>query len=130
MKAYLLDTNVLIALFSKYTAKRARSFLAKLKKNAIFYICGLVLSEFYQGIDKKDAEYYSSILEEFPYLPSSRRIYENAGLIACKLRKRGKTIPLGDCIIAETAKLYGSTVITLDKHFIGFSGVKVKHFVL
>ena len=53
MKAYLFDTNILISLFSKYTAKRTRSLLAKLKKNAVFYICGLVLSEFYQGIDKK-----------------------------------------------------------------------------
>lgn len=130
MKAYLLDTNILIALFSKYTAKHARVFLSKLKKNAIFHVCGLVLSEFYQGIDKKDAEYYSALLEDFPYLPSSRRIYEKAGLTAYRLRKKGKTIPLGDCIIAETAKLYGATVITLDKHFIGFPGVKVKHFII
>lgn len=130
MKAYLIDTNVLIALFSKYTASRMRYFLARLKKNAIFYVCGLVLSEFYQGIDKKDAEYYSAVLEDFPYLHSSRSIYESAGLTAYRLRKKGKTIPLGDCIVAATAKLYNATVITLDKHFIGFPGVKVKHFVL
>ncbi|MEK7171687.1 MAG: PIN domain-containing protein [Patescibacteria group bacterium] len=130
MKAYLFDTNILISLFSKYTAKRTRSLLAKLKKNAVFYICGLVLSEFYQGIDKKDAEYYSAVLEDFPYLHSSRSIYENAGLTAHKLRKKGKTIPLGDCIVAATAKLYGATVVTLDKHFIGFPEIKVKHFVL
>ena len=32
MKAYLFDTNILISLLPKYTAKRTRSLLAKLKR--------------------------------------------------------------------------------------------------
>lgn len=126
MKSYLIDTCVLIAWFSKRTASATRDIVHQhIKEDSILYVCGLVLAEFYRGIEKKESEYYSTLLEEFPYLHSARSLYEHAGLAAHELQKMGKTIPLGDCIVAETAKLYKAGVITFDKHFQKYPGLNI-----
>ena len=130
MKAYLIDTNVLISLFSVPTEQRVKHLLKTLNKKSILYLCGPVLSEFYQGIDRKNAEYYSALLDEFPYLHSNRAIYENTGLMAHELKKQGWTAPLGDCMIAQISKHYQAEVVTFDKHFLHFKGIKVKFFRL
>lgn len=127
MKAYLIDTCVLIAWFSKRTAAVTRAIVYQhiKEQDSILYICGLVLAEFYRGIEKKEAEHYSSLLDEFPYLPSARSVYENAGLAGYQLQKNGKNIPLGDNIIAETAKYYKAKLVTHDNHFKKYPGLKL-----
>lgn len=130
MTAYLLDTNILIGLFAPRTREKVRHFLENLKRDATFYVCGMVLAEFYRGIDNRDAELYSSLLEDFPYFSSQKPIYEHAGLMAHELRKRGKTIPIVDCVIAQTAKYYNAILITTDADFLRFPRLKVKFYKL
>jgi len=128
MKTYLLDTNILIALFSKFHHITIKKRIEKLRtKRSRLATCGFVLAEFYQGIAPEHAEYYSFHLDQLVYLPSTRSCFENAGSLSYKLKKAGKETSLGDCFIAACAKKYGATIITLDKDFKKIPGIKVKH---
>ncbi|MBI2453648.1 PIN domain-containing protein, partial [Candidatus Peregrinibacteria bacterium] len=116
MKTYLLDTNILIALFSKRHQEKIRTQLLTLKKTRNrLATCGIVLSEFYQGIERHDAEFYSAYLDQFIYLPGKKSVFENAGILSHELKRSGRETPLGDCLVAAFAKEYGATVITLDR---------------
>lgn len=126
MKLSLLDTNILITLFSKKYSDEMRAWLRKRRgKRHILATCGIVLSEFYRGIDRHHAEKYSFYLGNFSYLHSTRSIYENAGLLAYNLAKKGKTVPLIDCVIAQIAKQFHATLITFDKDFRKIPGIKI-----
>lgn len=129
MRFFVLDTNILISLFSKKGSVRTAAFLKKLhKRRSALATCGPVLAEFYRGIERKDAERYSSYLSDFKYLHSAQNIYENAGILAHGLDKKGKSTPLMDCLIAEIAKHHDATLVTSDRDFKRFSKLDVKFF--
>lgn len=118
MKLYLLDTSVLIALFSKKSSPSCLAFLQNLKKkSASLSTCGIVLSEFYRGVSPREAEKYSFYLDQLRYLHSSKSIYEKAGLLAGGLSKKGIKISLADCVIAAVAQYFQATVVTFDNDF-------------
>lgn len=127
MKTYLLDTNILIALFSKYQAETVKRFLAKLRRTrSRLATCGIVVAEFYQGVSPENAEYYSFELDKLVYLPASRSCFEKAGFISYRLKKAGKTTPLADCFIAACAKEYHATIVTMDQDFKRIPGIRAK----
>lgn len=127
MKLYLLDTSVLIALFSKKSFIKIHQFLEKFRKSrAVFATCGIILTEFYSGVDEARRCEYIEYLSALKFLESNRKIYENAGFLFYSLRKQGVSISLADAIIAENAKFYSATLITLDKDFQYFSNLKKK----
>lgn len=131
MKFYILDTSVLIALFSKKSFYKIHQFLEKFRKpRAAFATCGIILTEFYSGIDEIRRREYIQYLSTLKFLDSNREIYENAGFSFYSLRKQRIGISIADAVIAENAKFYGATLITLDKDFQYFLNLKKKIITL
>ena len=82
-------------------------------------ICGIIIQEVLQGIKEiKDFNRIYSILNEIPFLPTTKTTYIHAANIYRILRLRGITIPTIDVLIASIAIQNNTTLYTLDiKHF-------------
>ena len=114
---YLLDTNIVIALFARESV--AYQQLAKADEA---FVPSIVIGELYFGA-YKSGRINENIarIEEFA---SSNTILEvdsltarEYGRIKSSLRAKGKPIPENDIWIAATAIQYGLTLVTRDKHF-------------
>lgn len=68
---------------------------------------------------KSDRE--MSVLKDFkhifPFLPESPLLWESAGLLSYRLRRKGITVGLSDCLIAVSAQEADASLYTLDTHF-------------
>ena len=53
----------------------------------------------------------------FPFLPESPLLWESAGLLSYRLRRKGITVGLSDCLIAVSAQEADASLYTLDTHF-------------
>ncbi|HOO72239.1 MAG TPA: type II toxin-antitoxin system VapC family toxin [Spirochaetota bacterium] len=122
---YLLDTNIIIALFNN-----DREVIKKLTTAKEIFICNTVIGELYYGIhnslrkneNKKRLEEFiacSSILENNI---ETAKIY---GSLKSELKKKGKPIPENDIWVAALAIQYGLQLITRDKHFKEIKGLSL-----
>lgn len=114
---YLLDTNIVIALFARESV-----VYQQLAKADEAFVPSIVIGELYFGA-YKSGRINENIarIEEFA---SSNTILEvdsltarEYGRIKSSLRAKGKPIPENDIWIAATAIQYGLTLVTRDKHF-------------
>lgn len=114
---YLLDTNIVIALFARESV-----VYQQLAKADEAFVPSIVIGELYFGA-YKSGRINENIarIEEFA---SSNTILEvdsltarEYGRIISSLRAKGKPIPENDIWIAATAIQYGLTLVTRDKHF-------------
>lgn len=81
-------------------------------------ITGVILAELLQGSRTTgEVSELRAALEAVAWLETSRRIYTRAGTMGFELRRRGKTVPVTDCVIAAVAESAGASVLTLDGHF-------------
>src|SRR3989339_1700630 len=80
--------------------------------------CRLVLAELIQGIrSEKEAGLILDLALVARILNESESTWQQAGFLAHKLKKQGKTISLIDCYLAVLAKENKAVILTLDKHF-------------
>lgn len=120
---FLLDTNVIIALFAGETSLRNQLEQAK-----EVFVPTIALGELYFGAKKsRRAEENLKRLDEFAISASvlscdldTARTY---GAIKNSLRQEGKPIPENDIWIAAIARQYGLTLVTRDAHFDGIDGL-------
>jgi tRNA(fMet)-specific endonuclease VapC len=114
---YLLDSNVIIALFAKDPG--VHGHVAKAKE--IFIPC-IAIGELYFGAYKsrhaeKNLQRIDELALDATVLPcdaTTARIY---GQIKHRLKERGQPIPENDIWIAAIAQQYRLTLITKDSHF-------------
>jgi len=64
------------------------------------------------------------------YVHTSRELWEEISETAWSLDRKGKVVPVPDLIIAQCAKISGSTLITLDKDFKLIPGLKLSNSLL
>ncbi|GAB5047175.1 PIN domain-containing protein [Thermodesulfovibrio sp. TK110] len=117
VKKFLLDTNIIIALFAG--DENICKFLEK--SNEIF-IPVIAVGELYFGFLKsKRAKKNISVLEKF--LQSNTVLYCDSmtakfyGEIKRTLKEKGHPIPENDIWIAAIAKQYNLSLATRDNHF-------------
>jgi tRNA(fMet)-specific endonuclease VapC len=114
---YLLDTNIIIALFASEA-----SVINNLAQADEVFISSIALGELYFGARKSGrAEKNLERIEEFA---ASSTIIEcdastarQYGDVKNKLRIKGRPLPENDVWIAALALQYGLTLVTRDAHF-------------
>jgi len=123
---YLLDSNIIIALFSG--DKDVLKSIANAKE---VFISSTVLGELYFGVYKSEhiannmerIENFISLISIFSLDIHTAKYY---GSIKNSLKKIGKPIPENDIWIAATAKQYNLTLISRDEHFKSIENLKLE----
>lgn len=78
----------------------------------------LVLAELIQGAkSEKETALIINLALVTKILKDTESTWQQAGFLANKLKKQGKTLSLIDCYLAVLAKENKATILTLDKHF-------------
>ncbi len=114
---FLLDTNIVIAIFAKDP-----SVLDHLAQAAEVFVSSIVLGELFYGA-AKSSQAHANIarIEEFAagtvVLACDAATARDYGRIKNDLRIRGRPIPENDIWIAAIAMQHGLTVVSRDGHF-------------
>ena len=125
-KGIIPDTCAWIDYFRPGTA-----ILGQLLERAISagtaYICGPVLYELVQGTrSEKEKSALNNALGALPFLEMTEELWIKAGQLSADLRKKGKTIPFSDILIAILAIEHDLAVLTIDEHFQEIPGVAIQ----
>lgn len=116
-KLVLIDTSAWI----EYLKKTSHPITKEIESALILNVaatCQLVLAELLQGArSEKETDLILDLASVVRILNESESTWQEAGFLANKLRKQGRTIALIDCYLAVLAKENKAAILTLDKHF-------------
>lgn len=121
---FLLDTNVVIALFKGDAAVQEN-----LAKASAVFIPAIVLGELYYGARKsgqagKNLARIEEFLNTVAVLVCDAETARTYGLIKDCWRKKGRPIPENDLWIAAIAQQHDLVLVTRDEHFESIEGLK------
>ena len=123
---FLLDTNIVIALFAGEAGVQQR-----LTESGEVFVPSIVLGELYYGARKSTrvTENLARIAEfvaSNTVLPCDTATAQQYGDIENKLRAKGRPIPENDIWIAAIAMPYQLTLVARDGHFHEVDGLRVE----
>ena len=123
---FLLDTNIVIALFSEDTSVQKGIMEAEQ-----VFLPSIVLGELYYGAGKSlRTEENISRVDEFAAMSAvlgpNTATAKEYGEIKNALRNKGCPIPENDIWIAAITKRYGLTLVTRDEHFKEVEGIAIE----
>jgi tRNA(fMet)-specific endonuclease VapC len=123
---YLLDTNIVIALFDGDA-----HIIERINQSEEVYIPVFVLGELFYGAYKSTKQIQNlKQIEEFQnqleILECDKLTAKYYGEIKNDLRKKGKPIPENDIWISALAAQHQLTVVTRDKHFENVDMIKTE----
>ena len=122
---FLLDTNIVIALFAKEVGVQQRLAAA-----SEVFVPSVVLGELYYGA-RKSVRVEANIARVDAFAASSAVLVSDAatarqyGAIKNALRAKGRPLPENDIWIAAVAKQYDLTLVSRDGHFDEIAGLTV-----
>lgn len=123
---FLLDTNIVIAIFAKDPSAHQQLSAA----NEVF-VPSIVLGELYYGARKSSRG--ESNLRSVNKFAAANRILscdsdtaQEYGRIKNQLRKKGRPIPENDIWIAAMARQHSLTLVSRDKHFDEVDGIAIE----
>jgi len=122
----LLDTNIIIALFSG-----SNEVMEKLPTVSAVFVPSIAIGELYYGA-RKSAKFKanSARIDQFRsnsvILPADEETARHYGKLKDHLRSKGRPIPENDIWIASLAEQYRLTLISRDRHFAEIAGLKVE----
>ncbi|MBI5238049.1 MAG: type II toxin-antitoxin system VapC family toxin [Deltaproteobacteria bacterium] len=123
---FLLDTNIIIALFSEDL--KIREHIANASE---VFVPSIAIGELYFGAYKssKIQENHARI-DEFALintvLPCNADTARRYGDIKFRLKEKGRPIPENDIWIAAIAQQYDLTLVTRDTHFEAVGNFKIE----
>ncbi|GEM_PF-112078 len=124
-KGFLPDTCAWIEYF-KPGASMLKYALEQLLVNDKAFLCGPVLYELTQGLkSEKEKTIVMDALKSLEYIEMSEDLWIKAGDLSSALRRKGKTFPFSDILIAAIAIENNLSILTIDKHFEEIEGVKI-----
>lgn len=123
---FLLDTNIVIALFAEDTSVQKGIMEAEQ-----VFLPSIVLGELYYGAGKSlRTEENISRVDEFAAMSAvlgpNTATAKEYGDIKNALRNKGCPIPENDIWIAAITKRYGLTLVTRDEHFKEVEGIAIE----
>lgn len=123
---FLLDTNIVIALFAEDT-----SVQKGLMEAEQVFVPSIVLGELYYGAHKSLlTEENIARVDEFAAISAvlvpNTATAKEYGEIKNTLRNKGCPIPENDIWIAAITKQYGLTLVTRDEHFKEVEGIAME----
>ncbi len=123
---YLLDTNIVIALFANEAGVSER-----LAKAETTHVPAIVLGELYYGAlkssrAKENLERIADLVANADILDCDSRTARLFGEVKDRLRQKGRPIPENDIWIAAMALQYDLTLISRDAHFSEVENLKLE----
>lgn len=114
---YLLDTNILIALFAN-----EQSIIDQISQAAELFLPSIVVGELYYGAEKSGRKAVNlrridQLITTNTILECDARTARIYGAIKNQLKERGRPIPENDIWIAAITQQYQLTLVTRDTHF-------------
>ncbi|MBS4021853.1 MAG: PIN domain-containing protein [Dethiobacter sp.] len=123
MKIFV-DTSIWIEYF-----KNQPEIADKIDKgllSEIIYMVGPVISEILQGAKtESDFESLNNSIDGVPFIETDFADWRLAGELSFKLRRKGLTIPITDCLIAAISINNEAFIYSLDQHFKQIPDVKL-----
>ncbi len=112
----VVDTSIWIE-YLKNNFEIAPGLDKELLAGNIFMV-GPVVSELLQGAKtENDYRALSSTIDGVPYINAEFADWQLAGKLSFRMKKKGVTIAITDCLIAAIAMNNGAAVYTLDQDF-------------
>ena len=115
----LIDTTVWVDFFSGHPLPHVVALQAMIEDDEDLCICGVILTEVFQGI-RSDADYRKTkeYFESLILLPMRKVTFERSASLYRSLRKKGVTIrtPI-DCMIASVAIEHDIALLHNDRDF-------------
>jgi len=126
--SYLLDTNIVIALFANDSG-----VLRQLSVASQIFIPSIVLGELYYGANKSahsksNIAHIDNFALKSAVLACDTDTARHYGRIKDHLRVKGSPIPENDIWIAALAKQYHLTLASRDQHFRAIKEIKVEQW--
>ena len=112
----LVDTSVFIDFFRGSDAPSVDRLVELISSDRVA-LCGLIEAEIRYGLRPSERDRVQSLLKGFQTLDTKEEDFHHAGDLGSRLRVRGVTIPLHDCLIAALAIRYRVPLLTTDEHF-------------
>jgi tRNA(fMet)-specific endonuclease VapC len=114
---FLLDTNIVIALFANELA-----VIERLKNAEEIFIPSVVIGELYYGAQKSQLSSENLIriddfVQQNTILACNAETARHYGSMKEELRKKGRPIPENDLWIAAIARQHDLTLVSRDAHF-------------
>ncbi|MFA6033467.1 MAG: PIN domain-containing protein [Myxococcota bacterium] len=95
-----------------------KSLVDKLLDDERVCCSGIILAELMQGAKSdREIKVLREFLSVFNFLNETAGTWGAAGALSFSMRKKGKSIPLSDCLIAVLAEENAVQVLTFDRHF-------------
>ena len=118
MNRVLIDTSAWIEAFSRKGRDKIKKVVDELIKDNRLAICDLIKVELLQGVKSEDAfEELRLELETLYDLIMDKKTWDEAARLAYSLRRKGKTVPLIDVLIASMAIRHALPLLHQDRHF-------------
>jgi predicted nucleic acid-binding protein len=112
--------------FFRQQRTRLGDLLEGFLDNEPVYACGPVLCELLQGIrSEKEEVLLLDALRALPYLEMTEQTWVEAGRLAARLRRNGKTLPFSDILLAALAREHNLSILTADRHFAEISDIEI-----
>jgi hypothetical protein len=122
----LVDTSIWIDFFRHPDAESGAEIVRLLKLGHVS-TCGVIVAEILQGAANEDElEDLQENLKGLSFLDMDESTYIEAGRLSYNLRKKGRTMPLTDSLIANLAIRHKQILWTKDSHFRGIPGLELK----
>ena len=120
----LLDSSVWIDSFRDITPQVVELVRRFLHDDRVV-TCGPVLFEIKRGLRPRERKKILRLMSALPRLPVNENDWDAAAELDAKLRRKGVTIPLTDCLIAELCLRHKLPLFSLDAHFRSVPGLKL-----
>jgi tRNA(fMet)-specific endonuclease VapC len=123
---FLLDTNIIIALFAK-----ERRVLQKLRNAERVYLSSIAVGELLYGAHKStQARSNIARIEEFAaansVLACDLGTARHYGRVKDRLRRKGRPLPENDIWMAALARQHGLMLVSRDAHFTEVENLTLK----
>ena len=122
-KKVLIDTSIWIEYFGNTSddlASRVDEYLSE----EIVFVPMVVLAELIQGAkSERELSAIEELFSTIHILDQQKDTWRHAGLLSYQLKRKGLTVSLIDCYIAQIALEYGCEVFTKDAHFLQIARV-------
>jgi len=117
-KLFLIDTSAWILGLKRNSSNQIKNILTEILDKDQSATTGIIILELLQGTRTKK-EYIEILSDLFAlyYFEVNKKIWERASQLGFDLRRKGKTIPSTDLLIASVALRYDLTLLHSDNHF-------------
>ena len=115
---FLIDTSAWILGLKRNSSNQIKNTLTEILDKDLSATTGIIILELLQGTrTKKEYAEILSDLSALYYFEVNKEVWEKASQLGLNLRRKGKTIPSTDLLIASIALHYDLTLLHSDNHF-------------